>query len=336
MSQPDLQQSLLDAIEVFDAIDINVVSKKKLGEESIEHILLPLHEDISKTIHFAKKVSQLAADAPVQVYIKTIQDISKSYHQLINLNNSEFLEQKNKFIELLKNQQNTLKSHLTHFTSAAVFDSGLLDDSDRAVRQANIINSLELAATKAQESIRAQAAKAKQEVNDSVKQVRLTAGGSSIEEAQKQFSKAQTQIYAQIAIWLVLGAVAMGFFFWNINLYIEKSRELPADWTWQLAVYAGLRATLLGALASLATYCLKILKSQLHILQINSHRVRLANSMAAFVEVGQTPEQRGMIIMRLLDPIIDFGGSGLIPTDGDGINTTQFTVDAIKKAGASE
>ena len=53
--------------------------------------------------------------------------------------------------------------------------------------------------------------------------------------------------------------------------------------------------------------------------------------MAAFVESAQTPEQRDQIFMRLVEAVAEFGDSGLLNREAEGLSVPSVAIEAITK-----
>jgi hypothetical protein len=57
----------------------------------------------------------------------------------------------------------------------------------------------------------------------------------------------------------------------------------------------------------------------------------VANSIEGFVQAAQTPEQRDIILGRLVDSVVSFGSSGLNDKDADNVSVSNLTIEAILK-----
>lgn len=82
-----------------------------------------------------------------------------------------------------------------------------------------------------------------------------------------------------------------------------------------------IRLFLLSVIAGLATFTIRMLRACLHIAEENRHRVRVANSMESFLQSTVEPEQRGLILAKLADSIVNFGDSGLVREREDHLST---------------
>jgi len=100
---------------------------------------------------------------------------------------------------------------------------------------------------------------------------------------------------------------------------------------YQLIYSAVLRITFLTGLGATATFCLRVFRAQMHMNEFNLHRMRLANSTGAFVESAYSPDQRDLILGRLVDAVASFGNSGLLGDREDAIVPTKLAIDTITR-----
>ena len=103
------------------------------------------------------------------------------------------------------------------------------------------------------------------------------------------------------------------------------------EWKWHVVYFTAIRITILTAVGAVAAFCLRILRAQMHMSQHNRHRQRVANSMSAFVEAAVTPEQRDLILAQLVYAVVNFGSSGLIPTEDDIVYSPKMMIDAVTR-----
>ena len=106
--------------------------------------------------------------------------------------------------------------------------------------------------------------------------------------------------------------------------------ELPPGATWPVALYHTLlRVLVLSALAGAATFCFRMLRAHLHMAEKNRHRLRVANSLESFVQSALEPQQRDLILAKLVEAIVDFGDSGLIQQDSDDRSSPAMSGDML-------
>jgi hypothetical protein len=125
-------------------------------------------------------------------------------------------------------------------------------------------------------------------------------------------------------------ALVIGFFTRWAPTFTSNVGD-PATQTMGYAIYhTAIRVTLLTAIAAVATFCLKILRAQLHLREQNLHRQRIANSMAAFLGAA-SPEQRDIILGRVVDSITAFGSSGLL-VDDESMSPAKVVLESLPRA----
>ena len=103
-----------------------------------------------------------------------------------------------------------------------------------------------------------------------------------------------------------------------------------------MAVYqTALRIVILSAVGAFTTYSLRMLRAHIHMSHLNKHRQRVANSIEAFVMSANTPEQRDLILANLVEAVVAFGNSGLLPHDEDTLGGQKLPTEAIGRLLAS-
>ncbi len=174
---------------------------------------------------------------------------------------------------------------------------------------------------------------------------RETAQRVSLDDVQKQFDDAAKHCLFGIKIWASLSMcsvilfviVVIGFFTWepSFQTTVQNGASQTAlnerSLAYSFAIYhTVLRVTILTAIAAIATFCLKVLRAQLHLREQNLHRRRVANSMSAFLGATTSPEQRDVILIRLADAITAFGTSGLL-SDDDSMSPAKVILESVQR-----
>jgi hypothetical protein len=99
-----------------------------------------------------------------------------------------------------------------------------------------------------------------------------------------------------------------------------------------MAIYQTvIRVTLLTAIGAIATFCFKVLRAQMHLREQNLHRARVANTMDAFLGAASQPEQRDIILARMLDAIVAFGNSGLLTDSDESMSPAKLILESIPR-----
>jgi hypothetical protein len=191
---------------------------------------------------------------------------------------------------------------------------------------------------------------AREEARSILNLARETAQGVSLDDVQRQFAQAAKDCLTGVWIWASLSVLFCGALVAAVILFLtlwEPSLQTAAQ-TAQTALSQSitpsdkglmsgfsvyntvLRVTLLTAIAAMATFCLRLLRAQLHLREQNLHRRRVANSMAAFLGATATPEQRDLILGRLAEAVTTFGNSGLL-TDDDSMSPAKVILESVQR-----
>ena len=173
---------------------------------------------------------------------------------------------------------------------------------------------------------------------DSILQLaRQTAQGVSLDDVQKQFAKAADECFSAVKLWATLSVaiivafclILIGFVTWWAPSFASGAGGTGAS---AAAVYhTVIRVTILTAIAAITTFCLKVLRAQMHLREQNLHRKRVANSMAAFLGAA-SPEQRDAILAHVVDAITVFGNSGLLPDGDETMSPAKVILESVPRA----
>ncbi len=221
-----------------------------------------------------------------------------------------------------------------YFGAVAISKSGLFESAATALEQ--IDDKTRQAETRVRTIAENMLKEAQAHADYLETKVRDSAKGFSVKSAQDQFNEAARSLNRRAALW---GIAALGFTtlflafaFW---IYLHPPYALSSasqnDKKLELIYLLAIRVTILTAIGAIASFCLKLFRAHLHMSAFNDHRRRVSNSMAAFVESAETPEQRDQIFARLIDSVIIFGDSGLLDKGSGELSTPAIAIDAISK-----
>lgn len=237
-----------------------------------------------------------------------------------------------------------LKKHIDeHFAEPSVRYAMLNRDLTEKLAQVE-----EQIGTKAQETI----ALIEEREQQARERIAKTARKVSVEEAQQQFNDAQRTHTTRIRWWggfsvcSIVGFVIMAMLFGerppstsfgppstsSTQPSMQAGTSGPAIDHATIIYMAVIRVTVLTALAAIATFCLRVTRAHMHMREVNLHRQRIANSMAAFVESAATDEQADVIFGRMVDAVVQFGSSGLVRDGDDQVLPAKLVIDAITRS----
>ena len=173
----------------------------------------------------------------------------------------------------------SLKEHWPHFVCNAIMERGLLSDAGIQDHYDKTIREMESQSDEFPRKLQKETSEPITEAQRLAKEIesraRRTAAKVSVEAAQTQFKEAQSPLTTQLCVWGVLSVASIGSFFFLLHNFFGV--ELSDASTPQIIYLSGLRLAALGAIVSIAAFCLGMLRSQLHLFQLNHHRRRLTN-----------------------------------------------------------
>ncbi len=70
----------------------------------------------------------------------------------------------------------------------------------------------------------------------------------------------------------------------------------------------------------------------MHLREVNLHRQRVANSMAAFLGAATSNDQRDAILARLVKAITMFGKSGLLSENDESMSPAKVIFESVSRA----
>jgi len=177
------------------------------------------------------------------------------------------------------------------------------------------------------------------------KSAQKTARNISVKAAQDQFDIACKKFKINIFIWSVitLGIFVIFYFsakeFYNYTFFNDDMLKNLNDYgekfidilRWNSIYHTLIRVSILAVIGTVIAFSLKMLRANLHMLQHNLHRQRVANSLEAFVNAALTDDQSDKILEKLVEAVVSFGQSGLIQNEDDSIHASKLTIDSISK-----
>lgn len=309
------QENILKINELSQTIlsfDNARIIRKQLGVESLEELITPVLDELYQKMAAIVKVAPYITDSILQTTITELSNIANHFSQLNTISNQDFVSQKTNYVAAIKTSLENIKSLWPHYYTALMEYFPKKETDNEALLEAATLT----------ESIREKTKLAEDELKffrsilDEAQAIKESAQNTaqkiSINEAQLQFKSAEKPTYIKIGL-AALGAFFFFYwFFWQAYDFLLQADGLLDEWTWKVAYHAGIRAVILGALFGLLTFFLTLLKAYLHILEVNQHKLRVANSAEGLVAAAKTPEHQDLILSRLVDAIVDFEESGLL------------------------
>lgn len=317
-------------ITIIKGLDRDKIIRPEYGQTSLKS-WVPVFDDMQNKFDFILKYwSQVNVNTNQEVQ-SALTSIHGQLMELIGFSESHFVSRRQNVIGQIANDFNIIKKHWPHYVIAAIDDSGLLLNLDFKKEFETFKNDLDKLTKDAKKDIKSESQKiinqAKNEAGKIESLARKTAQKISVKEAQDQFEAAASNNVTNIKIW---GGITIGLIIvFSVLVICMLFVELDSDDTWEIIYHSVLRLTIIAFVGTLLAFCLKILRSHLHMKEHNLHRQRIANSMASFAESATNQEQRDIILSRLVDSVATFGNSGMIGNDEDG--SSKITIDNITR-----
>jgi len=327
----DQMKQVLDKLK---SVDRERLLRPSLGEESLEQagFATTLNTIIGRAT-FALEYGKAVDESIFSAVINIFTSLHSALDTQSKRGNTEYVAQRASFTNQVTAAVQQLQPHWTHFVTAAIEARGFLEDEGIRKEYQKTVEEMKAQAEEALKHVKEESQKVLEQATKLAKDIeeraRRTAAHISVEEAQKQFKEAQTDLDEQVKLWSWLSGISLAAF---LLVAFGLSRVvLPEKWQWHVVYYTAIRITILTAVGAIATFCLRILRAQMHMSQHNRHRQRVANSMQAFVEAAITPEQRDMILAQLVTSVVDFGTSGLLSKEDDAVYAPKMTIDSITR-----
>ncbi|HBH97793.1 MAG TPA: hypothetical protein DDX89_08455 [Candidatus Omnitrophica bacterium] len=332
MASQQYLDNLKKVDDALNAVDTQKLLRKSLGEESLEKELHPRLESISRLRQLAREYAPQVHNEPVNQITSILNQILNQLSSQAGADSSQYIAQRSNFLTNIDTFLEEAKKSLPHFVAAAVMGRGFLEDEGIRQEYKRTVESLRKEASDTIKTLKEEAGRAIEEAKKLAEEIetraRRTAAKISVQEAQRQFKDAQEGLSKDIKLWAVWSVImVLAFFGVAVGFIFVK---LPMEAEWHTAVYqTALRIVILSAVGAITTYVLRMLRAHIHMSHLNKHRQRVANSIEAFVMSAHTPEQRDIILANLVEAVVAFGNSGLLPHDDDTLGGQKLPTEAI-------
>lgn len=312
MASQEIVQKINELSQSILSIDKSRIIRTELGVESLAQIITPVLDELYQKMATIVKVAPNVTDAILQTTLTELTSVTQYLNTLVGATNQDFVSQKASYVSAIKTSLENIKALWPHYYTALMEYFPKKETDNEALLEAVSLTEIIRENSKLAED----ELKTFKNIIEETKAIKVAAQNTaqqiSIKEAQKQFKDAEKPTYIKIT----LAAFGAFFFFWwffsQAYDFAARASELEDIWTWKIAYSAGTRAVILGALFALLSFFLSLLKAYLHILEVNQHKLRVANSAEGLVAAAKTPEHQDLILSRLVDAIVDFGDSGLL------------------------
>ena len=296
-------------------------------------------EIIEQRVRFASEVADKVSDNQMQSFVNSIETIGRMISNQASLQNSDYVNERDSFLSGIKSRVENMAGNEWSPFAVCMVESLFSERknkpeeqkiSDDLEKQASRINKeLEKKEEAIKKELEEKEAVMKKESEERERKISLTAAGVSVKNAQDQFRNAQSDINKKMYIWAGLSAIGIISLFSAI--YNFTNVNISAELEWSTVYYSAIKISMLVAIGTITSFFIKMLRAHIYMSEKNNHRIRVANSIEAFVNSATTPEQRDLILSQLVDSVIQFGASGLLNKEEDNIYRPKMTFDSIMR-----
>jgi len=158
---------------------------------------------------------------------------------------------------------------------------------------------------------------------------RDTAAGVSVIGANAKFDSLIRQFKTGM---VASGAASVVIFIVFFSYIYHLLDNVPDVSNTAHAIFStSIRVIMLGSLAAIGAFLLKIFRANLHMYYHTLHRQQLTNTIEVFVESARTDAQRDVILSKLIETVSEFGSSGLIGGSDDIPSVAKIIIENIPK-----
>jgi hypothetical protein len=322
----------------INAAAIEMISVEKVVRSALGPLAFPeaadILSDLRRKIGIARTSLEAVPQQSLDVFTGALGQIAQVLRRMEGLTDEAFAQEKAVCAQQMQGFIEQIRQYWSPFVATAIEKSGLIEGVGALKKQQDEEAEKVLANIKAQAEQYISAAR--EEAAKSMTRASLTAAGVSVRAAQEQFDAAQRSLNRKAFIWSGLSVLAFAGFLWFALYLLNNPPIFDPKITTQIlvaeAVYkTAIRITLLTAIGALTTFFLRMSRAHFHMAAYNEHRRRVANSMSAFVEAASAPEQRDLILGRLVEAVVQFGDSGILEGGKDAAVGPTISIDAIMK-----
>ena len=202
MASEALIEQLKNLSDEIGNIDKDRLLRASLGEEALQEDFAPRLEEIQRRFEFALQYASDVHDNQVQSILGSLEHIKSAMEEQANWSNVDYVAQRSQFLTNIDTYLEEIKEFWPPFITAAIESRGFLEDEGIRREYESTIDSIKKESESALQQVQSEAQKTIAEARDLAEQIenraRLTAARISVEEAQKQFSEAQTALDRQV------------------------------------------------------------------------------------------------------------------------------------------
>jgi hypothetical protein len=173
----------------------------------------------------------------------------------------------------------------------------------------------------------------------------------TVDTAQTQFLKAGKVFRLKIFVWFIVSLMLFISFFKILNNFINTPPELIRSIVQAIepgsklnlppvsipllvaasAYFTSLRLAVIGILGVALAFSLRMTRAYFHMLEHNQHKLRVTNSIEAFVAAVRGDERKDAVLAKLVECATEFGESGILSKQGEVNPLPSVILDSVTK-----
>lgn len=254
-------QTLAAAVSRLNTVDSYKLLRKNLGDESLERVFAGELKKIKSLAEFAEQHAATVHDQYVAQACSTLDAIANHMEAQANYSSADYINQRDGFLQAVRTEVEEARHWLPLFAGSAVLERGFLEDEGIRREYERVVSDLKAETESTLARVKEQADKAvddaKKLADEIESRARKSATRMSVDEAQRQFSDATSELQDKVKKWgrLTIGSVIVllvlpfAFMLW----------PLPNGDDWPTALYHTLlRIFVLSAAGAAAATCIRL------------------------------------------------------------------------------
>ena len=159
-----------------------------------------------------------------------------------------------------------------------------------------------------------------------------------IDKLKVYFENKKFGLQVRLLIWIVVTVfliLSLWCFYHKLlsSIEVNTKDKTPIQFIYEMAI----RITFISLVTSVIVFCLKIVRSYLHIYEKLQHRMLILDCIPTMVSINVEGVENKATYNRLLEAIIHYGNTGIIAKEEKEANESMSSIlDVIKKISGKE
>lgn len=327
MPEPEILERFGKVKASIDAVDWNSFFKRNLGDLSFASWESQINDVIGK-INGAAKVTQLLTNQELSNFVGALDNFYRAVDQVRGQNDNDFANQRHQLEAELKASLEDVGNFWPPIAVRIIETNPVLQQAhefeDVLLKR---LEELEAASERTQDEIKSFA-------DSQIGKARETAQGISVDAAKIQFDGAVDTYHGRVRIWVFISAVLTAATLLLLWWFLVQPPDLSL--AWGIAYFVSIRLAIFGVAATVTAFSFGMVKANMQLREANAHRARLANSVNAFLVASESPQQRDIILTRLVEAVAEHPDAGFVKSGTDNESRGRFSVENLVRNASGE